>query len=72
MFKFFDAVLAFVITIVNFVINMFSLLITIVTNIARAVSWLFVCIGYLPPWLTGFVIVPVSLAVIFQVLNKGD
>lgn len=71
MFAFFDAVAAFAETIVNFVVNMFQLLITTFTNIIRAVAWLFVCIGYLPGWLTAFIIVPVSLAVIFQVLNKG-
>ena len=30
---------------------MFQLLITVVVNITRAVAWLFLCIGYLPPWL---------------------
>lgn len=71
MFAFFDAVAGFAETIVNFVINMFQLLVTTFTNIIRAVTWLFVCIGYLPGWLTAFIIVPVSLAVIFQLLNKG-
>ena len=52
MFKFFDAILSFVETIVLFVWNMFQLLITVVVNITRAVAWLFLCIGYLPPWLT--------------------
>ena len=72
MFKFFDAILSFVETIVSFIWDMVQLLITVVVNITRAVAWLFLCIGYLPPWLTAFIIVPVSLAVIFQIINKGD
>lgn len=72
MFKFFDGIAAFLSTIVAFIYNSFQLLISVLTNIARAVSWLFICIGYLPGWLTAFIIVPVSLAVIFQVINKGD
>lgn len=72
MFQFFDAIASIFTTIVTFIWNFFQLIITVVTNIARAVAWLFLCIGYLPPWLTAFVIVPVSLAVIFQVINKGS
>lgn len=72
MFKFFEAIASIFITVVNFIVNMFELIIVVISNIARAVSWLFLCIGYLPPWLVAFVIVPVSLAVIFQVINKGS
>lgn len=72
MFAFFDAVLSFVQIIVAFVVNMFQLLFTTVASVIRAVTWLFLCIAYLPGWLTAFLIVPVSLAVLFQVLNKGS
>lgn len=72
MFTFFNLIISFVITIVNFVVNFFGMLVSVVTNIARAVAWLFICIGYLPPWLIAFVTVPISLAIIFQILNKGS
>lgn len=72
MFAFFDILLTFVVTIVNFIVNFFRLLITVVMNVVRAVSWLFLCLGYLPPWLMAFVVVPIALAVIFQIINKGD
>ena len=72
MFQFFDSVAAFVDIIVNFVVNMFQLLFTTITSIIRAVTWLHLCIAYLPGWLTAFILVPVALAVVFQVLNKGD
>lgn len=72
MFQFFGAIGAFVTTIVNFVVNMFSLMIEILTSMIRAVTWLFACLAFLPPFLVGFVVVPISIAIIFQVLNKGS
>lgn len=72
MFQFFGAVGAFVTTIVNFVVNMFSLMIEILSSMVRAVTWLFACLAFLPPFLVGFVVVPISIAIIFQVLNKGS
>lgn len=72
MFQFFGVVGAFVTTIVNFVVNMFSLMIEILTSMVRAVTWLFACLAFLPPFLVGFVVVPISIAIIFQVLNKGS
>lgn len=72
MFQFFGAIGAFVTTIVNFVVNMFSLMIEILTSMVRAVTWLFACLAFLPPFLVGFVVVPISIAIIFQVLNKGS
>ena len=72
MFQFFGAIGAFVTTIVNFVVNMFSLMIEILSSMVRAVTWLFACLAFLPPFLVGFVVVPISIAIIFQVLNKGS
>ena len=71
MFQFFDSVAAFVDIIVNFVVNMFQRLFTPVVSSIRAVTWLQLCIAYLPGWLTAFILVPVALAVVFQILNKG-
>ncbi len=72
MFKFFEAIAGFISTIVNFVVNLFEMLVLIITNIARSIAWLIACISYLPPWLVAFVIVPISLAVVFQIINKGS
>lgn len=72
MFQFFASIASLIDIVVNFVINMFQLLFTTMTSIIRAVSWLFLCIAYLPGWLTAFLLVPVALAVVFQVLNKGS
>mgnify|MGYP000030014370 CR=1 FL=1 len=72
MFKFFEAIAGFITTAVNFIINLFEMLVLVITNIGRSVAWLIACISYLPPWLVAFVVVPISLAVVFQILNKGS
>lgn len=72
MFAFFDSVAALIDIVVNFVVNMFMLLWTTITSIGKAVAWLILCISYLPGWLTAFILVPVALSVVFQILNKGD
>lgn len=72
MFKFFEAIAGFISTIVNFVVNLFEMLVLVITNIARSIAWLIACISYLPHWLVAFVVVPISLAVVFQIINKGS
>lgn len=52
---------------VSFIVNMIATLILVIVNIVRSVGWL-VMPFYLPPWMVGFVVVPISLAVVFQIL----
>lgn len=72
MFEFFNAIGGFVTTIVNFIVNAFEVLALVIGSMIRAVAWLFACLAYLPPFLVGFVVVPISIAIIFQVINKGS
>ncbi|OUQ21791.1 hypothetical protein B5E84_00570 [Lachnoclostridium sp. An14] len=72
MFSFFEGIVAFITTLVNFVINLVEILVFILLAIFRSVTWLFGCISYLPPFLVAFVVVPVAIAIIFQVINKGS
>lgn len=72
MFGFFDGILSFITTVVNFIVNLVEIIVFILLAIVRSVTWLFGCIAYLPPFLVAFVVVPVAIAIIFQVLNKGS
>jgi len=72
MFEFFNAIGGFITTIVNFIVNIFEVLSMVVGSMIRAVAWLFACLAYLPPFLVGFVVVPISIAIIFQLINKGS
>lgn len=72
MFQFFSAIAGIIglvaDALVSFIVGIISLLITMV----RAVAWLFSIIVFMPPFLTAFIAVPVSLAIMYQVINKGD
>ena len=72
MFQFFGAVGAFVTTIVNFVVNMFSLMIEILTSMVRAVTGLSACLAFPPPSLVGFVVAPLSTPILLPVLHQGS
>lgn len=72
MFQFFEGIAGFITSLVGYLVNMFMLLIELLQSMLNAVAWLFGCIFILPPFLTAFVVVPISLAIIFQVVNKGS
>lgn len=72
MFNFFSSIAGFISSIVGYVVSFFQMLIDLLLSMVRAVAWLFACIAYLPPFLTAFIVVPISLAIIFQVMNKGN
>ena len=61
MFKFFEGILAFLTTAINFIINLFEMAVQVVVNVGRGIAWL-----------VAFLAVPVALAVIFQIINKGS
>lgn len=72
MFQFFESISGFISSVVGYFINLFMLLGELLFSMGSAVAWLFGCIFYLPPFMTAFVVVPISLAIVFQVLNKGS
>lgn len=72
MFQFFSAISGFITTIVSYIINMFSMLLILLGSMVSGIGWLFAMIALLPPFLTAFIVVPVSLAIFYQVINKGS
>ena len=72
MFAFFDAVGNVFKTVVDYVVSLFELLLNLVKLIFRAQVFLLGVIQNLPPFLVVFFLVFVSLAILFQILNKGS
>ena len=72
MFQFFSAISGFISTIVSYIVNMFVMLLVLLRSMVEGVAWIFAMIALLPPFLTMFILVPVSLAIFFQVINKGS
>ncbi len=72
MFAFFDSVANIFTTIVDYVVGLFQLLLNLVKLVFKAQAFLITIVGQLPPFLLGFFLVFVALAILFQILNKGS
>lgn len=72
MFQFFNFIVGMIELLVNYLIRGFELLVMVLTSMISSVVWLIAMIGYLPGWLSAFILVPIALAVTFQVMNKGS
>ncbi len=72
MFKFFDSIIQLIGFIINFVINMFKMLIMLITQIPKALGFITLSVSYLPPFLVTFVFLFIAVSVIVTILNKGE
>lgn len=72
MFKFFDSIAGIFTTAVNYIVGFFKLLVSLVVLIFKAQVFLVSVIASLPPFLVVFATVIVSLAIFYQILNKGS
>lgn len=71
MFAFFDGLVEFISTVINFVINFFSGLVHFFLMVGQSMAYLVACIGYMPAFLTAFVLCIVGLSIILQIVNHG-
>lgn len=72
MFQFFDAIGNIITTVVDYVIGIFALLFNLVKLVFKAQVFLINIVKQLPPFLVVFFLVFISLAILFQILNKGS
>lgn len=72
MFKFFSSIASIFTTVVNFIINLVQLLLGLIGLIVDAFGFLVRIVAELPPFLLPFALGFVSLAILFQVINKGS
>lgn len=72
MFKFFESVAGIFKTAVDYLVGLFELLLNLMKLVLKAQAFLIQVVGRLPPFLVVFFIVFVSLAILFQILNKGS
>lgn len=71
MFQFFDSVAGIFGTVVDYIVSLFQILLSLVLLIFKAQRFLLDIITSLPPFLLVFAVVFISLAILFQILNKG-
>ena len=72
MFKFFSSIASIFTTIVDFVVNLVQMLLGLISLIVNAFAFLVRIVAELPPFLLPFALGFVSLAILFQVINKGS
>lgn len=72
MFNFFDSIIQLISFIINFVISAFQMLITIITQIPVALTFITATVVYVPAYLKVFALLFVGTCVIINIINKGD
>lgn len=71
MFEFFEGLVSFFSSIINFLVNFFSGLLQMLKLIPQSLVFITQAIGYMPPFLIVFVTAIVSLSVIMMIVNHG-
>ena len=72
MFKFFAGIAQFITTAVNFIVDFFVSLITIITRTVQAIAYLFLVVGELPLYLKTYLLAMLGVSVLLFFLNKGS
>lgn len=72
MFNFFESVSDIFGTVVDYVVGLFEMLLNLVKLIFKAQTFLLDVITSLPPFLLTFSVLFISLAILYQILNKGS
>lgn len=71
MFNFFESIAGIVDTVIGYVVGIFEMLVNLVIFIFKAQGFLLEVVTSLPPFMLTFAVVFISLAILYQILNKG-
>lgn len=71
MFKFFDAIISFIGTVVDFVVGFFKSIILLFTTIGNAFVYVTVVIGSLPVYVLATATVIIAISVLYLLTNRG-
>lgn len=71
MFKFFDTVISFITTVVNFVVDMFAGIASMISNFFKSIQFVYSLMTVLPSFLLSVVGVLLACCVIRFILKKG-
>ena len=72
MFQFFNFIVSLLKIAINMVVRVLEMLAFVFTAAFKAVVWLVAILDYVPREIAALILVPISLAVVFQILNKGE
>jgi hypothetical protein len=72
MFKFFAAIASFISTIVDFVVQFFVSLITVITRTVEALAYVLIAVAWLPTYVKVYVLAMIGVSVLLFFINKGS
>lgn len=72
MFQFFKAIADTIGMLIDYVVSLIEMVIFFITSIPSAVAYIGAIVLYLPVFLRAFVLLFISIAVILQIMNKGN
>nr|WP_303038095.1 hypothetical protein [Enterocloster clostridioformis] len=72
MFNFFQSIADTIGMIIDYVISLIQMVLFFITSIPKAVAYIGAIVLYLPVFLRAFVLLFISIAVILQIMNKGE
>lgn len=70
MFAFFDFIVDLISTAVDFVVNLFKMLLFMITFIVQGFAYVGTCLVYLPPWVLPFISAVIAFSVIMFLINR--
>lgn len=71
MFAFFDGVVQFLSTVIDFIINFFSGLLHFFVMLTSSLTFLSAVVAYLPVFLQVFVLAVIGMSIVYQIINHG-
>lgn len=72
MFKFFSALASIITTVVDYVVQLFSSLITVITRTVEALAYVLVAVAWLPVYVKVYVCAMIGVSVLLFFINKGS
>lgn len=72
MFKFFSGLADLITTIVDFVVQFFVSLITVITRTVQALAYVLVAVAWLPTYVKVYVLAMIGVSVLLFFINKGS
>ena len=72
MFEFFAGIADLISTVVGYIVNLFTMLLSMIGMVVKGQQFLFTVVTNLPPFIVPFCLAFVAFAIFFQVINKGS
>lgn len=67
--RFLESIGELIASVVGIVINFFTMLITLVQTVPKAITYIFGAVGFMPPFVGSIILVSIGISILITVLN---